>query len=42
VFFGARPECDQPVIDVQNGQGPCALKKLGIDVWTEWARAGDR
>jgi hypothetical protein len=43
VLFGARPECDQPemkLIDVQMVKVRAALKKLGIDVRTEWGSGG--
>jgi hypothetical protein len=43
VLFGARPECDQPemkLIDVQMVKVRAALKKLGIDVRTEWSSGG--
>ena len=39
VLFGARPECDQPdikLIDVQMVKVRSALKKVGIDLRTEW------
>jgi hypothetical protein len=43
VLFGARPECDQlemKLIDVQMVKVRAALKKLGIDVRTEWGSGG--
>ena len=43
VLFGARPECDQPemkLIDVQMVKVRAALKRLGIDVRTEWGSGG--
>jgi hypothetical protein len=43
LLFGARPECDQPemkLIDVQMVKVRAALKKLGIDVRTEWGSGG--
>jgi hypothetical protein len=43
VLFGARPDCDQPeikLIDVQMVRVRIALKKVGIDVRTEWGSGG--
>lgn len=43
VLFGCRPDCDQPemkLIDVQMVKVRAALKKLGIDVRTEWGSGG--
>ena len=43
VLFGARPDCDQPeikLIDVQMVKVRAALKKLGIEVRTEWGSGG--
>lgn len=43
VLFGNRPDCDQPemkLIDVQMVKVRAALKKLGIDVQTEWGSGG--
>ena len=43
VLFGCRPDCDQPeikLIDVQMVKVRSALKKIGIDVRTEWGSGG--
>jgi hypothetical protein len=43
VLFGGRPECDQPemkLIDVQMVKVRASLKKLGIDIRTEWGSGG--
>jgi hypothetical protein len=43
VLFGARPDCDQPeikLVDVQMVKVRAALKKVGIDVNTEWGSGG--
>jgi hypothetical protein len=43
VLFGARPECDQSemkLIDVQMVKVRAALKKLDIEVRTEWGPGG--
>ena len=43
VLFGARPECHQPEMkpmDVQMVKVRSALKKLHIDVRTEWGSGG--
>jgi hypothetical protein len=43
VLFGARPDCDQPeikLIDVQMVRVRVALKKVGVEVRTEWGSGG--
>jgi hypothetical protein len=43
VLFGARPDCDQPeikLIDVQMVRVRAALKKVGVEVRTEWGSGG--
>lgn len=43
VLFGARPDSDQPeikLIDVQMVRVRAALKKIGIEVRTEWGSGG--